>query len=63
MKKSIEWRIRHAKRKIEEGKKVGKYTSMLVGYGLMRKKEKNEGFHLVFRKGSELMGASYIEGK
>ena len=61
MKKSIEWRIRHAKRKIAEGKKVGKYSGMLIGYDQLRRKDNNEGIYFIFRKGSELIGASYIE--
>ena len=63
MKKSIAWRMRHAKRKIAEGKKVNKYESMFVGFEQLRKKEKTSGVHFIFRKGSELMGASYIEEK
>ncbi len=66
MNKSIEWRIRHAQRKIKEGKKVGKFTGMLNAFRAMRKTEINEGVRFVHRKGVRIddkmvIGQSYTK--
>lgn len=50
MKKSIEWRINHAKRKIEEGKKISRYTRLLRNFQEMRMHELREGFNYVHSK-------------
>ena len=48
MKKSIQWRINHAERKMAEGKKLYKFRNMLDTFKRMRKTEISEGIKFVY---------------
>lgn len=55
MKKTIAWRIRHARRKIEEGRRPDKFKRMLDVYKRMRTKEIHGGFHYEHESGDKEM--------
>lgn len=63
MKKRISWRIKHAERKIAEGKKINKFQNMLMTYKRMIKEEIAEGFKYVHQKGDKNLGIpqSYLK--
>ncbi len=50
MQKSVNWRIRHAERKIAEGKKIHKFKAMLGGFEVLRRKEIIEGVKYLYFK-------------
>ena len=56
MRKSIQWRINHAERKIAEGKQVNKFKSMLDNYKRMRTEEKAKGIRFEHRQGNKEFG-------
>jgi len=51
MKKTIRWRIKHAQRKISQGRKVSKFKRMLMMYNRMKQEEMRTGVTFVFRHG------------
>jgi len=56
MKKSIAWRIKHAERKIKEGKKVNRFTPLLHGLKKAREDEIRGGFKYEHRPGNKELG-------